>query len=286
MKLIQCRDFSFPDSNDHSLYPPLGRPLQQGSQLRVWKRISNRQEGLVQPWDRQLTLGQDPWATRPECPVANAKFSATLTNLEMAKQKDAVVSQKAWWGYFRAHVRHPGAPCKGFHGRRAKSWGLRSFTSGHWVTAIVLNQKPSWPRERWLSSFLFWWIDLRLLRAPPTLHILQAVPRWGLGGRWGSKPSPSSICQSGHVWSCVHLPLCPWPHTLLSLPTCNSHASPRAFALAVLFARKALPHLSFSMTHCPMNNDNSQYLLPDPHTMPSRGTVNFVCFVCWSIPSA
>lgn len=290
VKLIQCRGFSFPDSNDHSLYPPLGRPLRQGSQLRVWKRVSNHQESLVQPWDRQLTPGQDPWATRPECPVVNAKFSATLTNWEKAKQKDM------WWArrtdeVIFEHMWDTQEPLVGDFMEEEPSPGASEV-----LLVDTESLQLCWTeshhdleegdcRLSFLDELICGFsghpllcIFCRLFHAEGVVH--------GLGGRWGSKPSPSSICQSGHAWSCVHLPLRPWPHTLLSLPICNSHASLWAFALAVLFAWKALPHLSFSMTHCPLNNDSSQYPLPDPHTMPSRGTVNFVCFVCWSIPSA
>lgn len=77
--------------------------------------------------------GPPPRTLSNESRTPRARCQALSDTDELGNSK-AIACCGDWEGLTRlsvAHVRHPGAPCRGFHGKRAKFWGLRSFASGH-----------------------------------------------------------------------------------------------------------------------------------------------------------
>lgn len=169
---------------------------------------------------------------------------------------------------------------------------------------ILLNQ-TSQCRERWFSSFLLTLVDVGLLSI--FCWLFNAKGHCSRPKRYmGPKPSLSSTSQRGHLWTvsashCVCDLVCysssPPAFTARATlpPRCPSKDSTPASGL-LLWLLSLLGKLcpislftSFPKCHLlndhPVNNYNSQYS-PTPHPMLSRGTVIFVCFVCWSLPSA
>lgn len=234
-----------------------------------------------------------PRALSNESRTPRARCQALSDTDRLGKSK-AIACRGEWEGLTRlsvARVRHPGAPRRGFHGRRAKFWGLRSFTSGHqshhnhWTESNRDLEKgdfrPSFIDElMWGSSGLpLTCIFCRLFSAQGVLH------------GWGSRPSPSSIANLGMHGApptcCFvpdpapppHLLPQPWAHCLSPLHPVMPISEPLPGPSVCLESFGP----SLQLNHHLKDNDNTNPPSQAPTPCPPGG--QWILFVLFADPS-